>query len=118
MKKKQKKLEEVIYVSWEESERGWGTSPDGCSLHLTIEDSKVFKKKYWAKMPDEVPDVYSRPAGKPVKAYATGALYKMIKESDVGIRVWDFWEREAAEDGQLVYSSERSGWVAINRKVK
>ena len=26
---------EVVVQKWEESERGWGTRPDGFSLHLT-----------------------------------------------------------------------------------
>ncbi len=51
----------VLYMAWEESERGGGGERhDGCSLHLTAEDSEAFIKEYWAGMPDAVPDEYSR----------------------------------------------------------
>jgi hypothetical protein len=30
---------------WEESERGWGVRPDGCSLHLTKDDCKSYIQK-------------------------------------------------------------------------
>jgi len=39
-------LEQVVYVSWEESERGWGTRPDGCSLHLTKADFEIYLDNY------------------------------------------------------------------------
>ena len=107
------KLEEVIYVSWEESERGWGTRPDGCSLHLTTDDFQVFLKKYWSRMPDEVPHEYSRPAGKPLTAYASLDLYKRIQEGNKGLRLWQHEERESVDKKDLVYGKDRSGWVPI-----
>jgi hypothetical protein len=113
-KNKQKtsgKLEEVVYVSWEESERGWGVRPDGCSLHKTQDEFETFLEKYWAGMPDEVPDEYSRPTGEPVKAYVTKTLYEEIKKSRNGIRLWSSEETRAVKAKQLVYGSERSGWV-------
>ncbi len=105
-------LEEIVYVSWEESERGWGTRPDGCSLHLDEQDYKTFLKEYWDSMPEEVPDEYSRPAGRPVKAYVYPGLYLKIEESKKGLRFWQFQERELVAKKELVYSNERSGWVS------
>lgn len=112
-KQKKKDLEEAIYVSWEESERGWGVRPDGCSLHLTKEDSKIFEREYWDGMPDYVPDEYSRPAGRPVKVYVDKTLYEKIKESGNGIRLWSSQEGKAVKNKQLVYGSKRSGWVSV-----
>lgn len=109
--KKSEKLEEVVYVSWEESERGWGVRPDGCSLHKTESDFDTFLEKYWDTMPDEVPDEYSRPAGEPMKAYVTKTIYERIKKSKKGVRLWNFEETKAVKAKQLVYGSERSGWV-------
>ncbi len=97
-------LEEIVYVSWEESERGWGTRPDGSSLHLTRNDFQIFLEAYWAKMPDEVPDEYSRPAGKPVIAYASPDLYKRIQEGAHGLRLWQHEESELVLKKDLVYS--------------
>ena len=76
---------EVVVQKWEESERGWITRPDGFSLHLTDEDREAFIHAYWARMPDEVPDEYSRPSGKPYKAEVGEEILKKIQESDHGI---------------------------------
>ena len=117
---KNQKLEEIVYVSWEESEAGWGTRPDGCSLHLTREDYERYLKNHWAHMPDEVPDEYTRPAGKPVVAYANPSLYTQIKvkkeqESVYGLRLWDGAEVKAVRDKELVYGDKQSGWITLNQ---
>ena len=51
----------AIKQFWEESEAGWGSRPDGYSLHLTEKDRKAYIQKYWDSMPDKVPAEYSRP---------------------------------------------------------
>lgn len=50
---------------WEETERGWGTRPDGYSLHVSHEALEAYVKAYWNGMPDYVPNEYSRPYGLP-----------------------------------------------------
>lgn len=105
-------LETVIYVSWEESERGWGCRPDGCSLHLSEKDYHTFEKEYWNSMPDTAPDEYSRPAGRPVEVQVVQELYGRIQNSKNGIRLWNHSEDELAKKGELIYGRERSGWVS------
>lgn len=113
MAEKQKsELEEIIYVSWEESEAGWGERPDGCSLHLTKDDFSSFLKDYWNKMPDNAPHEYSRPAGNPVVAYSKPELYERIKNEKKSLRIGRREESDLVKKGQLVYGKERSGWVA------
>ncbi len=116
MKKVQ--LEEVVYVNWEESERGWGTRPDGCSLHLTEKDYKTFLKDYWDKQPDRIPDEYSRPVGRAVPAHVCSELYEKIKQTDSGLRLMDHQETELAEKKDLVYGAQRSGWVAVSKNLR
>ena len=113
MTEENSQLEEIVYVSWEESERGWGTRPDGCSLHLTEDNFQTFLKEYWNRQPSEVPDEYLRPAGKPVIAYASTSLYKRIQERDNGLRLGSCEETELVGKKDLIYSKERSGWVPI-----
>lgn len=55
----------VIGQNWTESERGWGTRPDGYTLHFAESCRLAFIKEYWDGMPDEVPDEYSRSEGEP-----------------------------------------------------
>lgn len=70
----------VICQKWEESERGWGVRPDGYSLHLTLGDCKSYIKAYWKKMPDAVPDEYSRPSGDPYECEIDNKIYLQIKK--------------------------------------
>lgn len=77
---------EVIRQDWEESERGWGVSPDGYSLHMTPEDSRAFVKEYWGCMPRNVPDTYARPSGNPYRVTVDEDTYRAVKTSKFGVR--------------------------------
>ncbi|MBU0666618.1 MAG: hypothetical protein KKC26_04600, partial [Nanoarchaeota archaeon] len=81
----------VIGIFWEESERDWGTSPDGMSLHKTMYDYEQYVNDYWARQPERVPDCYSRPviAGNIFKANVTKELYKAIEKSENSIRLYN-----------------------------
>lgn len=70
----------AICQQWEESERGWGVRPDGFSLHLSTQDAKQYINDYWESMPDEIPDEYSRPSGKPYKCEIDNETHKKLKE--------------------------------------
>ncbi len=84
--KKSKINKTVVCQDWLESERGWGTRPDGCSLHLNKLDLEKFVKAYWARMPDETPDEYSRPCGQAYLVDVSDEIYSKILESKNGIR--------------------------------
>jgi hypothetical protein len=58
-------MKQVIRQNWLESERGWGTRPDGYSLHLTKEHRNAYISAYWDGMPKIRPNEYSRPSGDP-----------------------------------------------------
>jgi hypothetical protein len=75
----------VVKQFWIESERGWGTRPDGYTLHLNKTDRHAFIKAYWDRMPREVPVEYSRPEGEPVLVDVDGATFEKIKASRNGI---------------------------------
>lgn len=78
----------VFRVDWLESEFGFGTRPDGYSLHLTEEDSKAFIEEYWATMPEKVPDEYSRPNCPAYKFEVNDKVYNKIKQSKNGVRIY------------------------------
>lgn len=80
---------------WEESERGWGTRPDGYTVHLQEEDFIHFlsnmRQREMAGMPEGyVPESYSRPIGQ-------------IFETDVA-------------DGLLPRQGEMGRWLPSNWK--
>lgn len=74
----EKKLAEKIVPQpfwvqeWEETERGWGTRPDGFTAHRSKTDIGAFllamRRKERAGRPEGyVPDEYSRPVGQPFR---------------------------------------------------
>lgn len=101
------KRHRVICQKWEESERGWGTRPDGFSLHLTETDRQAYIKAYWSSMPDAVPDEYERPDGTPYACLVDEATYRQVKARQYGARFY----------GQpLPGSGGTDGWVPMTGK--
>jgi hypothetical protein len=78
----------LVCQEFEESESGWGTRPDGYSLHRTHEESTRFTKIIVAKWRREeqkeyggsIPSVYSRPAGPPFEVKVDKKTYDRYKE--------------------------------------
>lgn len=87
---------------WLESERGWGTRPDGFSLHISKEDLAAFVREYWEKMPESVPDEYSRPDGEPYLCPVNARIYEKVSTSKNGIRGL----------GTAPYPGGIDGWVS------
>ena len=76
--------QQVIRQNWIESELGWGIRPDGYSLHLSEADRQAFIKAYWDRMPDQVPDEYSRPSGDPHLVTATAEQFGKLTAQKMG----------------------------------
>lgn len=86
-------MEYIAYIQiWEESERGWGTRPDGYSLHFTVADAHNFRVRFlqdqvkWFESQGElgVPDEYTRPYGEPYPVSVDKELYEQLaKDKDV-----------------------------------
>jgi hypothetical protein len=83
---------QIVVQKWEERERGWGTRPDGFSVHLSEADRLAYIKEYWDKMPDgPAPDEYSAPSGSPyLTMIAEGQEKAFLAEIDgkKGLRYW------------------------------
>ena len=75
-------------VEWEESERGWGCRPDGCSIHNSQEEALRYINEYNSRLPkDHVPDEYSRPCGDPVGIRIPNELHEELQKKQ-SIRYW------------------------------
>lgn len=96
----------LIVQKWEESERGWGSRPDGFTLHLNEADRRAFIRAYWDTMPDEVPDEYSRPSGTPYEWNADEATYARVQASTNG--TWGH--------GTPPGSGGVDGWISMTRR--
>lgn len=75
----------VICQLWEESEMGWGQSPDGFSLHLTIADRDAFIKAYKKDRKGSTPSIYDRPCGEPYQQLVSQKVADLIGSGN-GIR--------------------------------
>ena len=96
-----KNLYTIVVQKWEESERGWGTRPDGYSLHLSEENRKQFIEKYWDGMPDAVPDEYSRPDGTSYLCDVDEKIFDAVKKSKNGIRYYGTAPGSGGTDGWI-----------------
>jgi hypothetical protein len=78
----------AVYVqAWEESERGWGTRPDGFWFYSSLEvaqqhTANELKRIRAAEQKDKpqgyVPDEYSRPLGEPRLVEVSKELYDEV----------------------------------------
>jgi hypothetical protein len=82
----------VVCQQWEESERGWGTRPDGYSLHLSEGEREAYVKDFWEAEAErnnpstEVPDEYSRPCGSPYLVDVSKTIYAQVEATKNGKR--------------------------------
>lgn len=66
-------------INWTETERGWGTRPDGHTLHRDLATAQEYVAAHWARLPnDVVPDEYSRP-DKPFVVTVTEQQFRDIE---------------------------------------
>lgn len=73
-----------VYLQyWEESERGWGVRPDGCSLHLDLPSHNNFIDLVYNERTfhHNVPDEYDRIVGQPIEVEISENLYNSLLKS-------------------------------------
>lgn len=98
-------LQELIYIGWEEFGKDGLVKPDGCSVHLTEEDSSRYLQNYWESMKDSVWENYSRPMSRSIKVLASPKLYALtIRFSNElgGFRLDEDSATQAKESGELI----------------
>ena len=49
-------MNKIVLQLWEESERGWGIRPDGCSIHLDDKERSTFIDNEYSNRSESVPD--------------------------------------------------------------
>lgn len=76
-------MNKVYLQIWEESIKGVGKMPDGCTLHLTLKDNKEYLKSIYNTRKDiKVPTEYDSAVGLPIEVYITDELYKIVESSN------------------------------------
>lgn len=73
-------MNKVILQFWEESERGWGNRPDGCSLHLDSQSRDTYVNDiYKNRTENDIPDEYDRVIGEPIETFISDVMYSRVK---------------------------------------
>lgn len=81
-------MNKVILQLWEESERGWGTRPDGCSIHIDLNQHKKYITESYKDRGDDVPDTYERVVGDAIEAFVDDRLLFII-EKEKSVRLFE-----------------------------
>lgn len=72
-------MNKVTLQFWEESERGHGIIPNGCSLHLDIESRNNYVTSIYNQRSKEfIPNEYDRITGDPLYAFVSDTLYSDV----------------------------------------
>jgi hypothetical protein len=75
-------MNKIIMQLWEESERGFGSRPDGCSFHIDSNERKRFVDEIYKSRECEVeiPDEYDRIVGDEIEVFVDDKLFNVIKD--------------------------------------
>jgi len=71
-------MNKVFLQLWEESERGWGTRPDGCSLHIDNIELDRYVDNIYSDRGDVIPDEYDRTIGGSIEAFVDDELFNKV----------------------------------------
>lgn len=80
-------MKAVYAINWTEYERGWGSRPDGHTLHISLEEAHNYIKNYGRDQRESyfyVPEIYSAP-GDPKLVEVSDEVY--IDVTNVGT-IW------------------------------
>jgi hypothetical protein len=77
-------MNRCYFQRWEESERGWGIRPDGCSLHINEEVHKNYLNEIYIIRQSEslVPYEYDRISGPLIECFISDNLFELVKEKN------------------------------------
>ena len=74
-----KKLSDTIILQlWEESIKGKGSRPDGCSIHIDL-DARLdyINREYELRQSNVIPDEYEVAVGTPIEVNVTDNIYNI-----------------------------------------
>jgi hypothetical protein len=84
-------MKKVYLQYWEESERGWGIRPDGCSLHLTpINHSSYLKQVYSGRDINNIPDEYDRIVDGLIEVEVVESVYLKVVNNGGTLRLAEY----------------------------
>ena len=94
-------MNKVVLQFWEESERGWGVRPDGCSIHLDSNERNNYIKSIYSDRGSEVPDEYERIVGDELVAFIEDVLFERLLK-DKSIRIYQHQFKNLLNMSELI----------------
>lgn len=84
-------MNKCYFQRWEESERNWGVRPDGCSLHIDMDNhSKYLREIYNIRQSDSnIPYEYDRISGGVVECFVTDDIFNILLKNK-SIRLMEY----------------------------
>jgi len=80
----------VVVQNWTEYERGWGSRPDGISIHLSENHRNIYNLEFFkARSSGSVPDEYSNPSDNGFLADVSEEIYLDLAAEKYGLRIWN-----------------------------
>ncbi len=99
-------MNKCLIQFWEESERGWGVRPDGCSIHLDkISHSQYVDSVYGDRSNTMIPDEYDRVSGSPFECFVSNDIFEKVKLTG-SIRLWENEKNNLVKMGDLIFKPE------------
>jgi len=102
-------MKPVVLETWTESEQGWGTRPDGVTIHLNEDDYKKFVENYWerekARTGGKTPYEYTRNDQSPRTVFVSDSVYKKLKKkkNNFGLRFWQSEFNQLRNEKQIIF---------------
>lgn len=98
-------MNKIILQLWEESERGFGIRPDGCSVHINSLERKRYIDSIYSNRSSEVPDEYEHIIGDEIVAFIEDGLFEhVISEGSIRIEQYQF--NNLIKLGDLIINSD------------
>lgn len=71
---------QIVIQLWEESEKGWGVRPNGCTLHTNMIECRKYIVRIYNERDSkvEVPNEYDKICGEPLYAQVDDNLYNRV----------------------------------------
>lgn len=76
-------LATVYCINWTEFERGWGSRPDGHTLHASKRTADVYRAAFIADLPAAPPHEYSHPSEPFAVEVAEDVAERVTKEGTI-----------------------------------
>lgn len=94
-------MNNILLQFWEESEKGWGTRPDGASIHIDNNYYLSYVNDIYNKRGDIVPDEYDRVVGSVIEVKAKDNIFNLL-ESSKSIRIPQYQLNNLLKIGDII----------------